>query len=252
MTIKPEFSLVEVQGGVLPRRSELAGVAVGSFLLGNYHVTQEEWQRVRLWAQSVGRTIRPNANYFNDPTYPVVVNWYDAVLWCNAKSELEGLQPVYRPSDPIYELATKNAFTWENDEEFNILASYPVTINPEADGYRLPTEAEREWAARGGRASHGYTFSGSNNLDEVGWHGDNSGDRMHAPGEKAPNELGLYDMSGNIFDWCWDLVADSTTYHRIRGGFWGNYEAFCTVSARCSSFTFNRCSDIGVRLARNA
>ena len=231
--------------------SALAGVEVSSFLLGNYSVTQEEWQHVRLWAERLDHTIRPDANYFKDPTYPVGVNWYDAILWCNAKSVMEGLRPFYRPSDPIYELATKDAVSWENSEEFNQLASYPVLLNPEANGYRLPTEAEREWAARGGRASQGYKFAGSNNVDEVAWYCSNSRQSMHPSGKKAPNELGLYDMSGNQFEWCWDLAEGSTTYHRIRGGSWCNFPAFCTVTARCSSFTFNRVDDIGVRLARN-
>ena len=249
-TSKPDFSLVEVKGGVLPRGSYLCGVEVGSFLLGNSPVTQEEWLRVRLWAQSIELTIRPNANWFKDLTYPAGASWYDAVVWCNAKSEMDGLQPVYRLPDPVYVLSGKEATHWENYDAFKRLATYPVLLNPKADGYRLPTEAEWEWAARGGCHSQGYTFSGSNNLDKVGWYRVNSGDRMHAPGEKSPNELGLYDMSGNISDWCWDLVANGF-YHRVRGGFWGNDPELCAVFARRSSLTFSRGDDIGLRLARN-
>jgi len=108
------------------------------------------------------------------------VDWYDAVEYCNWLSEEEGLSPCYSGKGKV----TKCDFS--------------------ANGYRLPTESEWEYAARGGRMSQRFIFSGSNNPDDVAWYGGNSGDGAHAVGQKEPNEIGLYDMSGNRYEWCWD------------------------------------------------
>ncbi|MDR2702231.1 MAG: formylglycine-generating enzyme family protein [Spirochaetaceae bacterium] len=82
---------------------------------------------------------------------------------------------------------------------------HTVTLNSTATGYRLPTEAQWEYAAKGGNGSPGnYTYSGSNNLNDVGWYDNNSNSMTHEVGKKSPNGLGLYDMSGNVFEWCWD------------------------------------------------
>lgn len=126
--------------------------------------------------------------------------------------------------------------------------------------FRLPTEAEWEFACRGGNNSRGYKYSGSNNLGSVAWYDGNSGDKTHPVGTKAPNELGIYDMSGNVWEWCGDWYANYTSNSQtnpkgpqsgadrvLRGGGWRSYVWYC-----CSSFRYGIPTaryDLGLRLA---
>lgn len=108
------------------------------------------------------------------------ITWPEALDYCNWLSEQEGFTPCYTGKGRV------------------------TACDFSATGYRLPTEAEWEYAARGGHLSRGYKFAGSDNPDEVAWYDVNSGRKVHPVGEKQPNELGLYDMSGNMCEWCWD------------------------------------------------
>ncbi|MCI5756668.1 MAG: formylglycine-generating enzyme family protein [Bacteroidales bacterium] len=128
--------------------------------------------------------------------------------------------------------------------------------------FRMPTEAEWEYAARGGSKSKGYLYSGGNTLSDVGWYDDNSGNNTYPVAQKTANELGLYDMSGNVWEWCSDWygpyssssqtnpTGPSTGSHRVlRGGGWTYGAALCRVAYRTGQKPSSRGSDIGVRLA---
>ena len=207
-------------------------ITLNSFNIGKFEVTQKEWQTV----------MGNNPSLFKNENNPVEnVNWYDVVEYCNKRSQKEGLTPCYSGS---------------GDE---------ITCNFEADGFRLPTEAEWEYACRGGAQSRGYTFSGSNNAGEVAWYEKNSM-KPQPVGQKKPNEIGIYDMSGNIWEWCWDRYdfdyynkspeknprGPSTGKHRaIRGGSWGHTVNNVTSTIRIIFEPHQEFSFIGFRLVKN-
>jgi formylglycine-generating enzyme required for sulfatase activity len=170
--------------------------------------------------------------------FPVIkVNWYEVVKWMNAKSEKEGLTPVYQLSGAVYKTGQST-----------------TTLNSSANGYRLPTEADWEWAARGGASSQGYTYSGSNDVNAVAWYYDNSSHRTKAVGTKAANELVIHDMSGNVREWCEDDVyVGFTSVRRVRGGSWIADADDCTVAYNdYYDYPDTRDGIIGFRLARSS
>ncbi len=230
-------NLVRVEGGALPSGSGLAGQVVATFQIGKYEVTWGEWQKVRDWAVANGYDLKDVGQGLSE-SHPVTdVNWYDVVKWCNAKSEKEGKTPVYQVSGTTYKTGVTEP-----------------TVSESANGYRLPSEKEWEWAARGGKNSKGYNFSGSNDLNAVGWFNENSGGKTHEVGGKLANELEIYDMSGNMWEWCFDL--DGSSARRVRSGCWNDNAADADywivadrvrcVPAGCRSYYF------GFRLARSS
>jgi formylglycine-generating enzyme len=154
------------------------------------------------------------------------VSWLDAVRFCNALSQREGLTPAYRLPAELEGIA------WD----------------PSADGYRLPTESEWERACRAGTTGARY-----GRLDEIAWYRGNSQGRMHEVGGKQPNAWGLYDMLGNVWEWCWDLYDAEVygTYRVLRGGGWFDEPWSCRASVRRRSHPSFHIDDVGFRIARS-
>ena len=210
-----------------------------AFYMSKYEITQIQYQAV----------MGNNPSYFIGDNLPVErVYWYNAVAFCNALSLQEGKTPCYT------------------------INGTDVTCNFAANGYRLPTEAEWEYAAKAGTSTDFYNGSLTNsectpidaNLDNIAWYCGNANTTIHPVGQKQPNAFGLYDMSGNVWEWCWDWYSSSSLYsstavtdptgassgsHRVfRGGCWYSSAPYCRSAARDYHPTGDNYDSIGFRI----
>lgn len=267
-------------------------VTLSPYWIGKYEVTYPLWVRVRDWARANGYEFEHNGqNGFGDCTAvpedndvdedavaaraaaraaaaatnkkpefvekPVVsITWYDMVKWCNAYSQMQGLTPCYYNGSAfrtVYKVGRKDLKI--------------VMVNWNANGYRLPTEAEWELAAKGGAAgaANPFKYAGGDNPDEVAWYDKNSGNATHFVGTKRPNQLGIHDMSGNVLEWCFDWYAPYSAAAQVdprgpaagqsrvlRGGSYFLYSVILRSSLRVIYFVpDNHISYFGFRLVRS-
>lgn len=216
-----ENEMVAIPGGKIKLRDDRLKrkwmVDLEPFLLCRFPVTQDLFYQV----------MKESPSAFIGSTHPVeTVTWKDAVVFCNSLSILFGLDPCYH---------------FEAEEE--------ISHNHQANGYRLPTEAEWEYACKAGTTEIRY-----GDLNSIAWYKGNSDNSTHPVGLKEPNAWGLHDMLGNVWEWCNDIY-DHTVYgsYRIfRGGGWADNERGCLATNRRRSHpTAFKIDDLGFRIARN-
>ncbi|MDR2865179.1 MAG: formylglycine-generating enzyme family protein, partial [Spirochaetaceae bacterium] len=215
-------------------------INVSAFKIGKTEVRYELWYIVREWGEGHGYTFENKGQAGKSGgvgAFPVspskdepvtTINWRDAVVWCNAYSEITGKEAVYRNKDSsVLKDSTKEVENLVIDDKAKIELY---------NGYRLPTEREWEYTARGGKPSAiewAYQWAGTNtDLGNFAWYYIDSTSTTHPVGQKTANSAGLYDMSGNVWEWCFNTYSVGSMGRAVRGGSWRHNEGGCSVAFR--------------------
>ena len=174
------------------------------------------------------------------------IEWFDAIMYCNLKSEAAGLTACYAVN------GNTNTAQWDYTPQSGDTIAGTITCDFEANGYRLPTEAEWEYIARCGNNGTMSTdaYSGSNSIGGVAWYKDNSDSKTHEVKKKTANSLGIYDMCGNVWEWCWDVDPTANNKRIRRGGYYSQEASHCTVSTSQTEYASMRSEYGGFRVVR--
>ena len=246
-----ETDLIQVKGGTFKMGSKNSdtsaeldeqkehSVILNTFEISKFEVTVWEWKQF-IKANKMKMPIKPSWGWQDN--YPINgITWNEAIAYCNWLSTKEKLQPCYSKKGPNF------------------------VCNFKANGYRLPTEAEWEFAAKGGTNSKGFRYSGSDKLEDVAWYKAYSNGQPHTVGTKLPNELGIYDMSGNVWEWCWDWYnkdfyklekgdnpkgPEMGERRTVRGGSWDSKSNYVRPANRISTIPSKTHEFYGFRIAR--
>ena len=268
------FTMGRTSGDTDPHAPPVDVTVSSAFYMGKTEVTKAEWDAVRTWGRANGYTDLP-AGSGKAADHPVQnIIWYDIVKWCNARSEQHGLTPVYYTNDAQTAVYKTGGLNVTNAQ-----------VKWAANGYRLPTEAEWEKAARGGLSGYRFPWGDTISQSQANYHGNTTSysydlgpsgynsigsiggttPATSPAGSFAANDYGLYDMEGNVSEWCWDFYgattyvdgatdprgAESGSYRVIRGGSWYDYASFCRVAYRNFGSPFGSATIIGFRVARS-